>query len=163
MALIYLVRHAEPTLRGVFLGSSDPPLSPTGLAQAQALSLPPLPIYASPLRRAVETLNGRPATILPGLAEIDYGPWDGFSWSEIESRFPTQAAAKLADWTGFDIPGAEPWSAFTSRIAQTLPLCPPPAIILAHLAVNSVIHSLLTGSSPLTFQQNYAEIVTLES
>ncbi|MFN8941856.1 MAG: histidine phosphatase family protein, partial [Acidobacteriota bacterium] len=55
MALIYLVRHAEPTLRGVFLGSSDPPLSPTGLAQAQALSRPPLPIYASPLRRAVET------------------------------------------------------------------------------------------------------------
>jgi len=162
MAQILLVRHAEPALRGVFLGSTDPALSPTGLAQARALTLPPLPIYASPLRRAVETLNGRPATLLPGLREIDYGPWDGLSWAEIESRFPTDAAAKLANWTGHHIPGAEPWPAFNSLIAQALSLCPPPCIILAHLAVNSVLHSLLTGSEPISFQQNYAEIVTLE-
>ena len=54
---IYLIRHAQPTLPGVFLGRTDSPLSAAGHAEAgRDLShLRPSAVYSSPLSRAVES------------------------------------------------------------------------------------------------------------
>lgn len=164
MAEILIVRHAEPVVRGVFLGASDPGLSETGLAQANELVIgEDYPIYCSPLRRARETADalGRPYQVMEGLREIDYGPWEGMSWTEIEQKFPEEAARKMADWRGYCVEGAESWSAFEGRVLRAFAECLRPAIIVAHVGVNSVIHESITGSPALEFQQAYCEILRL--
>ncbi|MCX6611065.1 MAG: hypothetical protein NTW74_09485, partial [Acidobacteria bacterium] len=73
------------------------------------------------------------------------------------------AQNKLKDWLGYSAEGAESWSSFRARVASSLAQCTRPCIIVAHLAVNSVIRQLLTGEPELEFQQGYCEIVKLES
>ena len=161
-----LIRHGEPMLRGVFLGSSDPGLSEAGLNQARALRVDlDWPVYVSSMRRATETAEaiGLQFQAVNDFREIDYGPWEGLSWAEIEERFPAEAQCKLKDWLGYAIEGAETWSAFRARVASSLAQCARPCIIVAHLAVNSVIRQLLTGEPELEFQQGYCEIVKLDS
>lgn len=166
MAEVVLIRHGEPTLRGVFLGSTDPGLSDAGRSQAKALSIDlKCPVYTSSMRRAAETAEaiGLRYEAVDGFREIDYGPWEGLSWAEIEARFPVEAQRKLEDWLGYSIEEAEAWSAFRSRVSAALAGCAKPCIIIAHLAVNSVIRQLLTGEPELEFQQGYCEIVKLNS
>lgn len=166
MADLLLIRHASPEQKGVFLGRSDPALSLEGIQEASRIAVPTEIelVYSSPLRRARETAAalGRPVEILPGLAEIDYGPWEGLSWAQIEARFPLEAERKMQDWLGYTVAGAEPWSAFSERVLAALPRgrnC----IVVAHLAVNSVIHHHLSGGSPLNFQQDYCQILQYQT
>lgn len=161
MADLLLIRHAEPEVRGVFLGRTDPPLSARGREEAAGLEVPPrFAIYCSPLRRALETAEflGRPFTVLPGLAEIDYGPWEGLSWAQIETLYPEEAGLKMSDWLGYVVPGAEAWGDFQTRVLAALPRGEDCAVI-AHLGVNSVIHQYIRGESPLQFRQDYCQIL----
>ncbi len=160
-----MIRHGEPTLSGVFLGSLDPGLSETGWKQARAIQLDSAwPVYASPLRRAQETASvfRTPVTLIEEFREISYGPWEGLRWDEIEQRFPEEAARKLADWLGYTVPGAESWSAFRKRVAVGLRRIEGSAIVVAHLGVNSVLRELSSGESPLNFQQDYGGLVRLK-
>ena len=96
---ILLARHGETpwNAEGRYQGQEDIPLSPVGLAQAQALGerLREVPItraVASPLQRARHTaelaLGQRelPLTLDPGLMEIAHGTWEGLLASEIGER-----------------------------------------------------------------------------
>jgi len=96
---ILLARHGETpwNAEGRYQGQEDIPLSPVGLAQAQALGerLRDVPItraVASPLQRARHTaelaLGQRdlPLTLDPGLMEIAHGTWEGLLASEIGER-----------------------------------------------------------------------------
>ena len=81
--MLLLVRHAEtaPNALGHLLGRADPPLSPTGRAQAAALAawLPPVDIVvSSPLRRARQTAAalGLPTRVDERWIERDYGEFD---------------------------------------------------------------------------------------
>lgn len=148
------------------MGSTDVGLSEVGLSHARALRLDcEWPVYASSMRRATETVEamGLEYAAIDGFREIDYGPWDGLSWAEIEENFPAEANAKLDDWLGYSIEGAESWSMFRSRVATALGQCELPCVIVAHQAVNSVIRQLLTGEPELGFRQDYCEIVKLNS
>ena len=61
MKRVYLIRHGLPDFPGgerMCLGSTDLPLAPEGLAQAEqmAVALPPVTaVFSSPLNRAVQT------------------------------------------------------------------------------------------------------------
>lgn len=79
---LLLIRHAIPVRREVENGPADPPLSPAGVRQSELLadylaaeSLDA--IYASPLRRAVETAeptsrrSGLGVEVVDGVAEYD--------------------------------------------------------------------------------------------
>jgi len=165
MAEILIVRHSQPELRGVFLGSLDPGLSEKGLEQAQELKVAAgLPVFVSPMRRAIETAKaaGMRYEVVEGLREIDYGPWEGLSWKEIEVRFPEEARLKMENWLGYMVPGAEDWVSFRSRVLASFELLRRPCVVVAHLAVNSVIREAVTKESPLGFMQGYCEIVKLE-
>ena len=105
MVNLLVVRHAESVwnLQGRWQGQADPPLSPTGAAQARAAaaSLGDVAcIVSSNLDRARETatiiadtLGTGPATIDPGWRERSVGQWQGLTTEQIERDFPGDLAA----------------------------------------------------------------------
>jgi broad specificity phosphatase PhoE len=95
---LYLLRHGQTAMsrENVFCGRGlDPALTADGLAMAEAFAMaygdqPWAAIYASPLVRAVQTatpLATRRRLEIDqraGLAEIDYGEWDGRSADDVD-------------------------------------------------------------------------------
>jgi len=167
MPTLYVIRHGQPTLRGVLLGHADPPLSSLGRAQASAVRIPNCRLYSSPLRRARETaviLKPDPI-ILTDLAEISYGEWDGLTWDKIENRWPQLAQDKLRDWQSVVPPGGEPWDQFSGRVGRALREIirdPTPAAIVAHEAVNAVVDNYFAQSAVDVYTQSYCEIKQYE-
>lgn len=132
MALITLIRHGESIWNGErrIQGNQDPPLSPRGRKQAALLSarlgahLPqrPAAIYASPLRRAVETAEIAAAAmslpVMPesGLREMALGSWEGRTVPEIQADSPGAYEAWLRDPQAHPAPGGERLEAFAARV-----------------------------------------------
>ena len=170
MATLFLIRHAEPAVKGVFLGRLDPSLSPAGHTQAQrALSNLQVEIaYVSPLRRAQETasyLRSAQVIVLPELEEIDFGEWTGKTWGQIQAGWPELASQKLEDWLGITPPNGESWRNFVCRVRsawQRIRSGPSPAVVIAHEGVNAALASIMDGRSPLNFNQAYTEITSIE-
>ena len=102
MTRIILVRHGQTEWNRVerFRGRADVPLNEIGLAQAEATGRrvasewQPLSVYSSPLSRAVKTAEAiarhfyLPVQIHAGLADIDYGAWQGLTPDEVKERWP---------------------------------------------------------------------------
>jgi broad specificity phosphatase PhoE len=167
MAVIYLIRHAAPAVQGVFLGSLDIPLAP-GMPSPSTLD--PACIFASPLMRARRTAEflfpSREITVVPELAECNWGDWEGKTWKEIQRRWPELAARKVNEWRGVTPPGGEAWDDFVARVERAwgrIRCSPAPIAIVAHGGVNSVLAHRIAARDPFTFQQDYCEVVTLES
>lgn len=165
MALVHLIRHARPAVSGVMLGQLDSPLAEF---TQTPLNLAVVCVFTSPLLRALQTAEllfpGRSLTILPDLAEITLGEWDGKKWQQIETEWPDLATAKLKNWTGVTPPGGEPWPDFERRVRrawQTVIAAPAPCAIVAHAAVNSVLYRLATGLEQQR-QQEYCEVISIE-
>jgi broad specificity phosphatase PhoE/ribonuclease HI len=112
---LVLVRHGvtKHTLDKRFSGglaSSDPPLNDEGREQARATGewLAPLSgtfdaLVSSPVRRTRET-----AEILaeffdlaieeePAIAEMEFGTWDGMSFTEVHEKYPDEISSWLGD------------------------------------------------------------------
>lgn len=99
---IILVRHGQTEWNRVerFRGRADVPLNETGLAQAEATAKRvaqawrPVAVYSSPLSRAIKTASaiagqcGIAVQIHDGLADIDYGEWQGLTPDEAKERWP---------------------------------------------------------------------------
>jgi alpha-ribazole phosphatase len=171
MRMLYLIRHACPTIEGVLLGQSDPPLSDQGRDDARrALSgLEVERVYSSPLRRARETAtflrSPVEVTVIDELAEISLGAWDGKCWEEVQHADPALANRKSEDWFGVTPPNGESWGTFTERVLNALEHArrgPMPAAIVAHWAVNSVIAAGLLGFSAIQFKQAYCEVIEFD-
>ena len=168
---IYLIRHAEPELRGCFLGRTDPPLTAAGHAAAAASlsGLRVAALYVSPLRRAMQTaaaIGGVTPVVLAELAEIDFGAWEGLTWEEIEQRWPDAACRKVEDWLGVTAPGGETWTHFRARVDRALARVlagPQPAAVVAHMVVNAALAERLLGCDPKRFRQEYGEILICEA
>lgn len=170
MPELLLVRHAEPERKGVLLGRLDPALSETGHRVA-AHWMPGLCgaiAYVSPLRRAQQTASYLPAEIervtVPDLAELDLGDWEGLPWEDVELQWPDLARRKLERWFDVPAPGGEGWkeiSARAKRVLEILKSGPRPAIVVAHLGINSVLRHCLTGCDPQSHSQGYCEVVEL--
>jgi phosphoserine phosphatase len=104
MTRIILVRHGQTEWNRIerFRGQADVPLNETGLSQAEATGQRvakvwlPVAIYTSPLSRSVKTAQAiarhfdLSAQIHPGLADIDYGDWQGLTPDEARLRWPDQ-------------------------------------------------------------------------
>lgn len=92
---IHLLRHGltEANERGWYLGLTDLPLSPSGLAalleQKKKGGYPGAArFFTSPLTRCRQTLEvlypGCRPEVADGLAECDFGDWDGRSAAELQ-------------------------------------------------------------------------------
>ncbi len=170
MATLFLIRHAEPEIRGVFLGQMDPPLSAIGREQAAAAlgQMRVAVAYTSPLLRARETaqcLRTREIVVLPQLREIDQGEWTGKTWDQIEAGWPAVVRRKKTDWLGVTPPSGEPWPHFLDRIRdawQVVRTGLQPAAIVGHQAVNAALAYLAENRDPLVFSQQYGEVTSVE-
>jgi probable phosphoglycerate mutase len=183
MKTVYLVRHAETTwnLEGKVQGSLNIPLSPRGIVQTHQTiaflsTIPFDAIFTSPLERAraiaepVANSLHVPAVVLPDLAEIAFGDWEGHTWSELELLHPeTFAAWKLK------LPEAQPErgeSLFHVRlraqaVQSLLEFCAGNLVlVVAHGGFNRVLVSTLLNLPPSTydsFEQPNAGISILET
>jgi probable phosphoglycerate mutase len=124
-----LLRHGETPLSvdRRFSGSGDPELTERGLAQARAAAervaeWDVAAVVSSPRTRAQQTaaavaamLGGEVATEA-GVAETDFGDWEGHTFAEIRERWPEQMAAWLAS-PDVAPPGGESFSATFARVS----------------------------------------------
>ena len=130
MTEIIIIRHGETKWNqtGRFQGHSDVPLSETGRAQAEALgrnlALDHVDaIYASDLIRAMETAAplaarfGLTVTSDPLLRELNFGAWEGRSFSDVNAENPDAMKQFYNDPERADIPHSEPFPDFQKRVA----------------------------------------------
>jgi len=150
MVEIILVRHAATSWSGVrYCGISDPPLSPTGLADARRLAVSlsrDLPadvrVVSSPSRRAVATATALvEAAHLPGVEldarwrEADVGIAEGRTFDELSAIAPDVAAALARGDLEIDWPGGETHSSLAARVADAwadLVAVGRPAVVVTH-------------------------------
>ncbi|WP_395849738.1 histidine phosphatase family protein [Cystobacter fuscus] len=124
-----LVRHGQPVeeARGRCYGRLDVGLSSSGRLQAEHaarfLAEAPLSrVYASPLRRAVE--SAAPLAQLKGLAvdmeaafqELDFGLLEGLTYEEVEKRYPEVFAEWMAHPTRVRFPEGESYPELRERV-----------------------------------------------
>ncbi|GII83581.1 bifunctional RNase H/acid phosphatase [Sphaerisporangium siamense] len=129
---LLLLRHGETpfSIDRRFSGTGDPDLTPAGVAQAEAaaarLSRPPYAvevIVSSPLRRARQTAEavaartGLTVAVDEGLREVDFGDWEGHTFTEIQRRWPGELAAWLDD-PSVAPPGGESFDRAAIRVEE---------------------------------------------
>lgn len=102
---LYLIRHGQTrwNIEGKIQGKTDIPLNETGLCQAGCLAKAMersdiSAVYSSALKRARQTAErlaeekGLPVHLMEELREVDFGLWEGKTWSEIERDYPKDFA-----------------------------------------------------------------------
>ena len=129
MRRVCLLRHARPDFppdKRLCLGRTDLPLGALGRMQAcraarWLASKQFEAVYASPLKRAVETAKycSDDLRILPDLREIDCGDWDGLDFEEIQRRWPELYAARGKDLS-LPMPNGETVDAVRERAQRAL-------------------------------------------
>jgi glucosyl-3-phosphoglycerate phosphatase len=151
---LFLVRHGESTYNaeGRLQGQADPPLTPRGRAEAEALAAAfdgmAMQAIASDLVRARETaaLLGHPdAPTDARLREIDVGEWAGRPISD----FPPGSEPS---WRGGPLvpPGGEAWGELVARVGAAvddmLDAGGGPWLVVAHGGVVRAAVTHLTGA-----------------
>jgi probable phosphoglycerate mutase len=124
-----LLRHGETPLsvERRFSGSGDPELTERGLAQAQAAAQRCVEwgvavVVASPRARARQTaeaaasLLGLEVSVDEGVAETDFGAWEGHTFGEIAKQWPEEMAAWLVS-PDVAPPGGESFTATFARVS----------------------------------------------
>lgn len=125
---LILIRHAKPDedAAGRCYGSLDIGLSETGRAQAQTLAAALAPadvdaVFASPLRRAVETAEpvagacGVPLQLDDDLRELDFGALEGRRFDEIAASLPDLYKRWMTQPTTVTFPGGESFADLSRR------------------------------------------------
>jgi alpha-ribazole phosphatase len=154
---LVLIRHAETALAGRFCGRLDPDLNAAGEAQLsliveQLASLQIERICCSDLLRASRTAAaisqriGVLAECRSGLQEMDFGLWEGMTWTEIEDRFPWEAERWLRHPSSRSAPGGEHYEDFVARVEEELTtlVCQSPHRTIALVTHLGVIQCILT-------------------
>jgi probable phosphoglycerate mutase len=127
---LILVRHGETELTNQrrYSGRGDVPLSPKGLAQAEAaaariasMGQAVTAVVSSPLARSVRTAEviagpvGVPVSVEQDLVECDFGVWEGLTFAEVRRRWPHE----MDEWLGSSSvapPGGESFDAVSTRV-----------------------------------------------
>lgn len=127
---LFLIRHGETpwTVLKRYQGTTDIPLSPRGIRQAQSIAralapLRPAHLYTSTLRRARDTARalarklGLEPVADPRLNEIDFGEWEGRDYKRLEE----EAGLPFRRWREGRLkkpPGGESIGSLSRRVGQ---------------------------------------------
>jgi broad specificity phosphatase PhoE/ribonuclease HI len=123
-----LLRHGETPLSGErrFAGTGDFPLTDTGMAQAKAAAYALTgrgidAIVTSPLSRCQDTASeiatavGVTTRVEEGFRETDFGEWEGYTFAEVQERWPAEMKSWLAD-PSVAPPGGESFADTARRV-----------------------------------------------
>jgi broad specificity phosphatase PhoE len=177
MMNLYMVRHGQTAAsrENRFSGSSDPPLTATGEAMAEAFaqayaSLTWDAIYCSPMLRARQSadplsrLAAVPVLIEDGLKEVDYGEWEGLRQDEVRERWPKAFEYWADDVASRGTPGGE--TAFqvagrAMRVVEAIRTRHPHGnvLLVSHKATLRVITCALLGLDVRLFRERIAQPV----
>jgi broad specificity phosphatase PhoE len=158
MTKFIMVRHGQTEWNRVerFRGRVDVPLNEVGLAQAEATGRrvaeewQPAAVYSSPLSRAVKTAEAiarhfnLAIQIHPGLIDLDFGQWQGFTPEEVRERWPELAHAWYTTPNVVQFPDGENLDVVRERAMPTVrelsSLHSDQTIVLAaHTDINRII------------------------
>jgi broad specificity phosphatase PhoE len=133
---LYLVRHGatDANLRRPYVLQGrgiDLALNETGTQQAQRVAAllamrSVRAIYASPMRRALETAQAIAARcrldviVRDELVECNVGRWEGLSWDGIRERFPKEYEDFQRDPSRFPYLGGETYGDVARRVVPVL-------------------------------------------
>lgn len=136
MARVFLVRHGETqwNVEQKMQGQTDIPLNPTGQRQARSLGqwmaklrLKPDVVVSSDLSRAMETaqiisdiLECGPVHSDPAWREVNFGVWEGLTWSEIREKYPELEARYHVAPDEVHIPAGETQKEVQDRMRRAL-------------------------------------------
>ncbi|GAC1340105.1 MAG: histidine phosphatase family protein [Myxococcales bacterium] len=173
--LLYLARHAQTASSAIdaYNGRRELPLTAAGIAQASALGarlreVKWAAVVRSPLGRAAETAAlvapGVPATILPGLVEIDYGGWEGLSAEQARAQDPERYAAFLEDPARTGPPDGETAAQVAARALAAVEelralheKSARPVLALSHKATLRILAAALTGGAISDYRARWAQ------
>lgn len=124
---IYLLRHGDTGLGGRYIGSTDVPLADGGKAQLrntanflQTVNLDS--ILMSPMKRCIDSVEILSLTTVAEqvdkLKEIDFGSWEGKSFSEILEKEPDLINQWAKKPEAFVFPGGEGIQIFRERVSS---------------------------------------------
>jgi broad specificity phosphatase PhoE len=152
---LVLIRHAEPeaSVRGRVYGALDVGLSERGLRDAEKLAstvrgLDLDAVYASPLRRAIETATplarerGLELTLHEGLREVDFGELEGRTYEEIGEDHADLFRVWATSPSAIRFPGGEDYVGLKARVltaVEEIRERTTSAAIVAHGGVNRVV------------------------
>ncbi|HEV2303179.1 MAG TPA: histidine phosphatase family protein [Stellaceae bacterium] len=154
MTAILLVRHGhvEGIMPVRFRGRAELPLSELGRRQAAALghyiaaSFKPEAVYTSPLSRCRDTAAaiaghfGLTPIVIDGLADIDYGAWQGLTPEDASPRWPQEVAAWRSRPHLVEIPGGESLARTTAAFHDILARHATGTIaVVGHESVNRIL------------------------
>ena len=170
---VVFVRHGETAYNAEnrLQGQRDIPLNARGREQARAVggTLRSLlgseidqldeaqAFFASPLERARETMEiARDAMGLapknyrldPVLKELNFGVWEGLTWSEIEVKDPKGLRARREDRWAFVPEGGESYAMLAERLRPWLSRLNEHAFVISHGGVARVLMALIAGVPP---------------
>lgn len=160
--VLYLVRHGAiiSVANKAYIGQIEAPLSEDGIEQAWALRrwLEPVPfsrVVASDLSRSQRTakiIAGRRANsveAVPALREISLGDWEGFSFQEIQKKFPEEYAARGRDIENWRSPNGESFADCRERVnaalKEILAESQGNVLMVGHAGVNRLILCSILG------------------
>jgi len=153
---LYLIRHgAVISVKGkTFIGQVEAPLDERGIEQAWALrrwleTVTFSAVWCSDLSRSRRTariiVGGRPLSVHESadFREIHLGAWEGYTFQEIESRFPEEFAARGKDLEHWRPPGGESFDDLSARVMPALHRILQTAtgnvLLVGHAGVNRLI------------------------
>jgi alpha-ribazole phosphatase len=136
MTRVWLIRHGETEekARNRCYGSLNIKLSDAGRDQmarvAERLKTETLAaIYSSPRSRAVESaaILARGVEVVPDLAEIDFGDFEGLTYDEISLRYPDIYQEWMSTPTQVQFPNGESFPQMRDRVVNAFQ-----ALLAAH-------------------------------
>lgn len=160
---------------GRCIGHTDLQLSANGRMECRALAhgMPdvPLRLISSDLRRAQATallLSSEPITTEPRLREMDFGAWDGKSWSELDLEQPVDPDDWSDHWPSIRTPGGESFEDVIARVTAWLDSLPRDSgefLVVAHAgSIRAAAVALLGISASRAFSMalDHATVSTFE-
>lgn len=126
---IFLVRHGEPQLKNVLLGSTDCDLTDFGKTQLKYLYDQPNKfdqIISSPLKRCADFAKEWSDSIQCSLTidsswkEYDFGDWDGLSYQQLKEKYPEEFSNFTKKPTKYFPPNAESVIDFSKRLERNI-------------------------------------------
>jgi broad specificity phosphatase PhoE len=162
---VYFVRHGQTdwNAQNRMIGRTDLSLNDRGRRQAVDIAtclgwlnneIAGLDFIAGPLARTRQTMEIMRATLGldaaayrqdERLQELDFGRWEGLTWTQIRETDPANFQLRQADPWGFAMPGGESYAELGERVRAFLATIRRDSVIVSHGGVCRTVLALAAG------------------